>query len=543
VGAGIKSAENRTGRIRRYLTIRDTACLFDRHPCNGKTAISDQERMSSANLPKKSGTELATFKWSGFGRPERLHGVGVTGVFLNTQDNLSCDGEAAMNENGNNEGHDGPIDMPSPQPVPVATPGAATATRGANKGEQGAVAETVSQQLQSRFSGSLSMKQIVECSLALAEELGRAPNKMGTTPKSKSEVRGVFERSPRSGVWWISYRDAERKRHREKIGRRAAAIDAVARRRLEVKEGRFLPPRGGRRLTFRDLAMEALAHKKNRLAPLSYAADVQRLTDLFPLIGAVPADSLTPVRIAETLDHLKASMSGSTVNRYRSAMSSVYSFGISAGKMATNPVTRVKRYRENPSRLNWLRPEQEKAVREAIDTNRHEAEFSLVLNTGMRRGENWNLVWTDVDLVHGNLTVHGKTGRRHIPANAAAKEALLLLQNISGHDEFVSPDRNAAKDVTRDFRTWFEDAVEKAGIDNFHFHDLRHTFASRLVMEGVDISTVRELMGHRNINTTQKYSHLADDHKKAAVEKMNPRTPSLHLEGTLGIAQRLKSSA
>jgi site-specific recombinase XerC len=62
-------------------------------------------------------------------------------------------------------------------------------------------------------------------------------------------------------------------------------------------------------------------------------------------------------------------------------------------------------------------------------------------------------------------------------------------------------------------------------------------------MEGVDISTVRELMGHRNINTTQKYSHLADDHKKAAVEKMNPRTPSLHLEGTLGIAQRLKSSA
>lgn len=262
--------------------------------------------------------------------------------------------------------------------------------------------------------------------------------------------------------------------------------------------------------------------RKNRLAALSYETDVQRLTNLFPLIGNVPADCLTPARIGETLDHLKASMSGSTVNRYRSAMSSVYTFAISVGKMTTNPVSRVKRYRENPSRLNWLRPEQEKTLRAAIDTNRHEAEFTLLLNTGMRRGENWNLVWRDVDLVHGNIMVHGKTGRRHIPTNAAAKEALLLLQKISGNDEFVSPDRNAGKDVTRDFRHWFEGAVEKAGIENFHLHDCRHTFASRLIMEGVDIRTVQELMGHKDIKTTMKYSHLAEAHKKAAVEKMNP---------------------
>lgn len=425
-----------------------------------------------------------------------------------------------MNENGGHEMHEAPNDMSMPQPVANPIPDEPTAAPRANKQDPGAFTETIRRELRARFSDLLSTEQIADCSHAIAEKFGRAPEKRQTR-KSKSGVRGVFERPPHSGVWWISYRDAERKRHREKIGRRAAAIDAVARRRLEVKEGRFVPPRGGARLTFRDLAMDALAHKKNRLAPLSYATDVQRLTNLFPLIGNVPADCLTPARIAETLDHLKASMSGSTVNRYRSVMSSVYTFAVSVGKITTNPVSRVKRYRENPSRLNWLRPEQEKAIRAAIDTNRHEAEFSLVLNTGMRRGENWNLVWRDVDLVHGNITVHGKTGRRHIPANAAAKEALLLLQKISGDDEFVSPDRNAAKDAPLDWRHWFEEAVEKAGIEDFHFHDLRHTFASRLVMEGVDISTVRELMGHKNINTTQKYSHLADDHKKAAVEKMN----------------------
>jgi integrase len=397
-----------------------------------------------------------------------------------------------------------------------------TVAPGATKGDYGWVTETIRRELQSRFSDSLSMEQIADCSHALAEKFGRAPGEKRTARKSKWAVRGIFERPPHSGVWWISYHDAEHKRHREKIGRRAAAIDAVARRRGDVKEGRFIPPRAGARLTFRELATAALAHKKNRLAPLSYETDVQRLTNLYQLIGNVPADCLSPVRIAETLDQLKASMSGSTVNRYRSAMSSVYSFAISVGKMMTNPVSRVKRYRENASRLNWLRPEQEKAIREAIDTNRHEAEFTLVLNTGMRRGENWDLVWSDVDLEHGNLTVHGKTGRRHIPANASAKEALLQLQKVSGGDEFVSPDRNAAKKVTRDWRTWFEEAVEKAGISNFRFHDLRHTFASRLIMEGVDIRTVQELMGHKDIKTTMKYSHLAEAHKKAAVEKMNP---------------------
>jgi integrase len=427
-----------------------------------------------------------------------------------------------MNENGCYEMPEAPRGSNEQQPAALPVSGALTAAPGANKRDHGAIAEDIRRELAKRFSGSLLVEQIADCSRALAEKFGRAPGEGRSARKSRSAVRGIFERPPRSGVWWISYQDAGGKRHREKTGRRAAAIDAVARRRLEVKEGRFIPPRAGDRVTFRELATAALAHKKLLLAPLSYETDLGRLRKLYPLIGNVPADCLTAARIAETLAHLKASTTGSTVNRYRSVISSVYSFAVRAGRMTTNPVARVERFRENPSRLNWLRPEQEKAVRETIDTNRHETEFSLVLNTGMRRGENWNLVWRDVDLVHGNITVHGKTGRRHIPANASAKEALLQLQKISGDDEFVCPDRNAAKNVARDWRHWFEDAVEKAGVEDFHFHDIRHTFGSRLIMQGVDIRTVQELMGHKDIRVTMKYSHLADDHRKAAVEKMKP---------------------
>jgi site-specific recombinase XerD len=125
----------------------------------------------------------------------------------------------------------------------------------------------------------------------------------------------------------------------------------------------------------------------------------------------------------------------------------------------------------------------------------------------------------------GTSPFTGRLGGVILPANAAAKEALLLLRKISGDDEFVLPDRNAAKNVMRDFRHWFEDAIEKAGINDFHLHDVRHTFASQLIMEGVDIRTVQELMGHWDIKTTMKYSHLAEAHRKAAVEKMNSTTP------------------
>jgi site-specific recombinase XerD len=331
-------------------------------------------------------------------------------------------------------------------------------------------------------------------------------------------IPGLFERA---GAWWISYYDSEGKRHREKIGRRKQAIDAVARRRMEVKDGRFIPPKQGSRLTFRELAQAAMVQKKLRLAPLSYETDQMRLRKLMPLIGNVPVDGMTPDRIDETLAALRATVSSSTANRYRSLISSIFAFAIRSGRMTVNPVARVKRYKENDSRIRWLKPEEEKAIRKAFVADSHEAEFDLALNTGMRRGEQFGLEWKDCDIERGILTVKGKTGRRHIIANKKAIASLRSLQTVRGASEkYVSPDMSEG--VARDWRRWFEDAVEEAGVEDFHWHDLRHTFASRLVMAGVDIRTVQSLMGHKSIVMTMKYAHLAADHRQAAVEKMNP---------------------
>jgi site-specific recombinase XerD len=334
-----------------------------------------------------------------------------------------------------------------------------------------------------------------------------------------ANIPGIFQRG---GAWWISYYDSEGKRHREKIGRRTQALDAVSRRRTEVKQGRFIPPKQGSRLTFRELAQAAMVQKKLRLAPLSYETDQMRLTKLIPLIGNVPADRLTPDRIDETLAALRASVSGSTANRYRSLISSIFAFALRSGRLATNPVARVKRYKENDSRIRWLKPWEEKAIRKEFVADAHEAEFDLALYTGMRRGEQFTLQWKDCDVERGILTVKGKTGRRHVVANSSAIAALKILKKLTEGKKFVCPD--ARDGVKRDWRTWLDDAAEKAGVEDFHWHDLRHTFASRLVMAGVDMRTVQSLLGHKSIVMTMKYAHLAADHRQAAVEKMNPQT-------------------
>jgi integrase len=107
---------------------------------------------------------------------------------------------------------------------------------------------------------------------------------------------------------------------------------------------------------------------------------------------------------------------------------------------------------------------------------------------------------------------------RSVPMNQLLTDILksVKLANSRGDRLFCNRDGTPY----RSFRSAFERAVRKAGITNFTFHDLRHTFASRLVMAGVDLPTVKELLGHRDIRMTMRYTHLSSDHKQAAVGKL-----------------------
>jgi integrase len=115
-------------------------------------------------------------------------------------------------------------------------------------------------------------------------------------------------------------------------------------------------------------------------------------------------------------------------------------------------------------------------------------------------------------------TKNGKT--RHIPLNAVALAAFETLHSKRQPKEQAVFPSNRGGDHVQGARGWFKDAVDRAGLLNFTWHDLRHTFASRLVMAGVDLRTVGELMGHSTAQMTMRYAHLAPEHKASAVDAL-----------------------
>ena len=138
----------------------------------------------------------------------------------------------------------------------------------------------------------------------------------------------------------------------------------------------------------------------------------------------------------------------------------------------------------------------------------------------MRRSQQYErIAWEHVDIQRRILTIpQRKNGQgRHIPLNSEALAAFKRLQKRTLEEGPIFWARNG--DALVKPRHWFEDAVAEAGILHLTSHDLRHTFASRLVMLGVDLRTVAELLGHKRIQMTMRYAHLSPQHKLEAVER------------------------
>ncbi len=358
-------------------------------------------------------------------------------------------------------------------------------------------------------------------------------------------TRGVFERPPGSGVWWISYFDAAGKWHREKIGRRSVALEAYVNRKREIREGLYVPPTSRRpKLLFGDLFDEAIEAKRGRNTPYAVHKDAIRKECVVSGLGNKIASAIVASDVEKFLRGIRADgRSGSTVNRYRSLISSIFAFGVRTGKLDTNPVSKVPRFRENPSRVKTLSDSEEKKLREVIraECSEREAEFDLALCTGMRRGEQFTLKWADVNLKWRTLAVNGKSGRRNVTLNSRAVEALKILSARAVGSVFVCPETKSERQ--HDWRRWFEDCCTKAGLDDFHWHDLRHTFASRLVIAGVGMRTLQELLGHKTLAMTQRYAHLSQTHRQESVEKLEtfePDTPAKTEPRTIAISKKTK---
>lgn len=339
--------------------------------------------------------------------------------------------------------------------------------------------------------------------------------------------RGIFEKVPGSRVWWVRHADADGRLRREKAGTKSAALNLYRKRKTEALEGKKLPEKLRRLpVAFTEIARDALAYSKAHKR--TYTDDAQRMRRIEGWFGNRSADSITSQDIER---HFKEGSdkhhwAPSTINHHRSLLSLAFRLAIENGKASGNPARATRHRKEDNSRVRYLTPAEDARLREVIEQRwrQHLPELDLALHTGLRRSEMYGLDWSDVDLAMRLAVVRrGKNGEpRYVRLNSIALKALTELQKRSSGTGPVI--RNLAGEPLRGPRHWFEGAVEQAELENFHWHDLRHTFASRLAMAGVGLLGIQEALGHKSISMTVRYSHLTPDFLQDAVEKLVPPT-------------------
>lgn len=284
---------------------------------------------------------------------------------------------------------------------------------------------------------------------------------------------------------------------------------------------------------------------------------IKRLKACFKNQFSSPLTSISPFKFdIWRTERLKAGIKPSTINRDLTALKALLSKAVEWSFLTVNPLSKVKQSKiDSITNVRYLCELEEKRLMTALDdretkiraerTNanawRAERGYPLFpnlnttafadhlkpmvlisINTGIRWGELASLTWKDsIDIQRAMLTVNGnsaKSGKTlHVPLNKIALATLKGWQKQS-NSTLVFPGRedNVLDNVNKSWHA----VMVAAGISNFRWHDLRHHFASKLVMSGVDLNTVRELLGHSDIKMTLRYAHLAPEHKAAAVAKL-----------------------
>lgn len=215
--------------------------------------------------------------------------------------------------------------------------------------------------------------------------------------------------------------------------------------------------------------------------------------------------------------------SNATVNYHLSVLSKIFSLAVDAGLLDTNPSFRVKKLKLNNQRIRVLSSEEEAGLLEALAENPLVRDVVIVaLNTGLRRGEIFNLKWFDLDFGRAMILVQeSKSGKkRFVPMNDTVR---MLFSRLDKTSEFVFPSPKSGGRLDNVKRS-FTRAIKVAGVRDFHFHDLRHTAATRMADAGADAFTLMKILGHSDIRMTARYTHATDGALRRAVEKLDAKS-------------------
>ena len=303
-----------------------------------------------------------------------------------------------------------------------------------------------------------------------------------------------------------------------------------------IREGRYFKTAEFRRHTLSELIDRYI---KNVLPtkPKSKVKQTALLQWWNGEIGFYAIADVTPALIAECRDKLAVGITGrgiqrnpATVVRYLASLSIVFTHAVKEwGWMEDNPMRKVTKPKESRGRVRFLsddeRPRLLKACKESSNLYLYPV-VVLALSTGMRQGELMGLTWDDIDLNRGRAILHETKNneRRGVAITGHALEQLKELNKVRRIDSnLLFPARGNKKQNPIDLRAPWKTALKRAEIEDFRFHDLRHSAASYLAMNGASLAEIAEVLGHKTLQMVKRYAHLSEGHTASVVESMNSK--------------------
>ena len=302
-----------------------------------------------------------------------------------------------------------------------------------------------------------------------------------------------------------------------------------------IREGRYFKCAEAKKRTLAELIDKYIETVLSRKSPTMRSAQTNKLAWWKAKAGYYVLADFTPQIISSLRDELSNGetnrgdkRSNATINRYLAALSHALSIACDEfGWIETNPLLKVKRHTESQGRVRYLDNEERAKLLEACKQSSNKQLYVIVvlaLSTGMRKGEILNLRRRDLFLSE-NFVILDQTKnktRRRVPIVGHAHDVLLNQLKITRLDtEYIFPSKDGKKPI--DIKRPWEVAISAAEINDFRFHDLRHSCASYLAMNGASNRDLMDILGHRTLQMTSRYSHLSNSHVSSVVESMNDK--------------------
>ncbi len=341
----------------------------------------------------------------------------------------------------------------------------------------------------------------------------------------------IRERTTNSGEkrYLVEVRLKGFKPQRETFTRKTDAKRWGEKTEVEMRDGRHFKTTESKKKTVAELIdkyiSDVMPHKKQK-TKLKQAMQLQWWKDE---IGYLTLSDLSTSKLAEKRDLLLKDKSPATTTRYLAALSHPFTIACNEWEwIDINPLTKVSRPKEPKGRVRFLDRDERLRLLNSCKASEHPYLYTVVviaLSTGMRQMEILSLTWNQIDFSRQQafLTDTKNGERRALPITGHAMELLKELNKVRHiESKLVFPGLVDPKTPFCIRKPW-KKAIEAADIQDFRFHDLRHTAASYLAMNGATLAEIAEILGHKSLQMVHRYAHLSDQHTHGVVASMNEK--------------------